>query len=331
MFFSLIGIGCIIYGLIYLCTLFFDADLELKFYEKFGKPISHLRGKVVFVTGASSGIGEHIAKSLAKNGVKLVLAARRQDELERVKRECLEISNGSLSSNDILVLVMDMVDIQFHKKHFDHAVRHFGGVDILVNNAGRSQRAMWENISMEVDKQMFDLNVFSVIHLSRVAMEHFNQRGEGHIAVTSSLAGVMGVPFSGTYTGSKYAIHGYFNCLRTEKIGKRLFVTLLCPGPTFTNFLQNCFTEKEGENYSETVQPTDKRMTGQRCGELCAIALANKQEEAWIAIQPLITFLYVAVYMPNIFKWGLRILGPETLFKLRDSRDTTVLREDKMQ
>lgn len=72
---------------------------------------------------------------------------------------------------------------------------------------GRSQRAIWDSIDLAVDKQMFDLNVFSVVNLSRVALDHFNKRGEGHIAVVSSLAGVIGVPFSGTYTGSKHAIH----------------------------------------------------------------------------------------------------------------------------
>lgn len=80
-------------------------------------------------------------------------------------------------------------------------------MDILINNAGRSQRAVWEEIDIQVDKQMFDLNVFGVISLSRIAVRHFNTRGKGCIAVTSSLAGIIGVPFSGSYTGSKHAIH----------------------------------------------------------------------------------------------------------------------------
>lgn len=102
---------------------------------------------------------------------------------------------------------MDMLDMSAHKKNFDHAVRHFGQVDILFNNAGRSQRAMWEDIEMTVDRQMFDLNVFSVVNLTRIAVRYFKERGYGHVAVTSSLAGVMGVPISGTYTATKHAIH----------------------------------------------------------------------------------------------------------------------------
>lgn len=102
---------------------------------------------------------------------------------------------------------MDVLDFDSHRKHFDHAVRHFGTVDILVNNAGRSQRALWEEIDVKVDQQMFNLNVFSTLNLSRVALKHFGAKGTGQIAVTSSVTGFIPAPYSATYTGSKHAIH----------------------------------------------------------------------------------------------------------------------------
>lgn len=105
---------------------------------------------------------------------------------------------------------MDVTDISSHKRLFDRAVYHFGTVDVLFNNAGRSQRAFWEEIDSTVDKEMFDLNVFGVVNLSRVAVNYFNKKGFGQIAVNSSIAGVLGVPFSATYTGSKHAIHVCF-------------------------------------------------------------------------------------------------------------------------
>lgn len=76
-----------------------------------------------------------------------------------------------------------------------------------MNNAGRSQRAIWENIDLQVDKNLFDLNVFSLVALSRIVYAYFQGIGHGHIVVTSSLAGIVGVPFSGSYTGSKHALH----------------------------------------------------------------------------------------------------------------------------
>ncbi|KAG5880676.1 hypothetical protein JTB14_028431 [Gonioctena quinquepunctata] len=322
MFFALIGAGVFTYGVIFtILSLISDCDLQLLFYEKFGKSPRRLKGKVVFVTGASSGIGEHIAYALAKFGVRLVLTARRNDELQRVKRMCIEISKGLLDDKDVLVIPMDMTDLDSHRKHFQHAVLHFGRVDILVNNAGRSQRATWEKIEMAVDKQMFELNVFGVVNLTRIALEHFDKVGSGHVAVVSSLAGILGVPYSGTYTASKHAIHGYFNSLRIEKMKKNIHVTLLCPGPTFSNFLAEAFTEKDGEMYNGSVQANDKRMTAERCGYLSSVALANKTSESWMAVFPLIAMTYISVYFPIVFKMGVSVLGPETLFKLRDSKN----------
>lgn len=80
-------------------------------------------------------------------------------------------------------------------------------LDVLVNNAGRSQRAYWEDIDLAVDKEMFDLNVFSVLSLSRIALQYFMKQNKGHIVVTSSLVGVKAVPYSASYTGAKHAIH----------------------------------------------------------------------------------------------------------------------------
>lgn len=85
----------------------------------------------------------------------------------------------------------------------------------MINNAGRSQRAIWENVEIEVDRQVFELNVFGVVSLSRIAVQYFNTKNKGHLVVTSSLAGVIGAPFSCSYTGSKHAIHvSVATCLR---------------------------------------------------------------------------------------------------------------------
>ncbi|XP_075228172.1 dehydrogenase/reductase SDR family member 7-like [Lycorma delicatula] len=173
-------------------------------------------------------------------------------------------------------------------------------LDIFVNNAGRSQRAVWEDIDIEVDKQMFNLNVFSVLSLSCLAIKYFNEQESGHIVVTSSIVGVVPAPFSASYTGSKYAIHGYFNSLRNEKMGSNLEVTLLCPGPVFSNFLNEAFTAAPGEKFGQKVSPTDRRMTAERCAYLSAVAIANKLDEVWIALFPLLPLCYILVNFPFI-------------------------------
>nr|CAD7404949.1 unnamed protein product [Timema cristinae] len=424
---ALVGFIVVVYWLVYIVSLFwFDCDLGLAWTEKFGKSISALAGKVVWVTGASSGIGEHLAIELARHGVKLVLSARREEELDRVRNKCLgkklegregdvtpplhkevtrtyqhylihhsgfRFTGGPipcvcvtevgklLEPTDVLTLPLDVTSYNDHQAAFDTVIQYFGKVssgvrsadywyegvllkkktesllfpwrrirtkdkvedqpcsphpsplscdrdlvlsqlDVLVNNAGRSQRCVWEEVELEVDKQMFELNVFGVIHLTRIAVRYFLEKGTGHVAVTSSIAGVQGVPFSGTYTATKHALHGYMNSLRNEKYGRNLDVTLLCPGPVFTNFLAESFTGKANEKFGKSVNPDDRRMTAERCGHLCAVALANKSSEVWMAPLPIIPLAYIFVYFPNVGKVLGHFLGAKYFLKLRDSRES---------
>lgn len=134
------------------------------------------------------------------------MSARRDEELEKVKSECL--SGSSLQPADIFVLKMDMLQIDRHQEYFDRVIKHFGQIDVLVNNAGRSQRALWQNIDLQVDRDLFDLDVFSIVNLSRIYIRHVEKYSlKGHIAVTSSTAGLIGVPNSCSYVGAKHAIH----------------------------------------------------------------------------------------------------------------------------
>lgn len=150
---------------------------------------------------------------MAKNGVKLCISARREEELNKVKEECLK-HNSSLSSNDILVQKIDLLEIDNHQNCFDNVVKHFGKVDVLVNNAGRSQRAEWGSIQLNVDRELFELDVFSIVNLTRIYLSHLKKTDtKGHIAITSSIAGLIGVPLSGSYVGAKHALHVRIVCL----------------------------------------------------------------------------------------------------------------------
>lgn len=166
-----------------------------------------LQGKVVWITGASSGIGKALAIVLAQNNVKLCISARRLAELEKVKELCLSKSQ-SLKPDDILVLPMDMLENDKHESLLSKVIEHFGQLDVLVNNAGRSQRAQFKDIALEVDREMFELDVFSVVNLSRVYVRHVEKTATtGHIAITSSSVGLTTVPNSASYTAAKHALH----------------------------------------------------------------------------------------------------------------------------
>ncbi|ODM94851.1 Dehydrogenase/reductase SDR family member 7 [Orchesella cincta] len=320
---SLVWVALILYFSICLAIMCLaDSDILTFFYSYYGKtPAEAFDDKVVWVTGSSSGIGEGLAKELAKCNAKIVLTARRKDELERVKSDCLGL-NKRLKNEDILVLPMDLTDYSSHQPAFDRVIEHFGRLDVLISNAGRSQRANWVDIELEVDKNLFELNVFSLINLNRIVLRYFLANGRGQLAVTSSVAGKIGAPFSGSYTGSKYALHGYFESLRSE-IGNKVPITMLCPGPVFSGFLKEAFTAKTGDKFGQETQATDRRMTADRCGYLSLVAIANGLDEAWTALFPVILVLYFCMYQPFIATKLMKFLSQSGIaMKLRDSRQS---------
>ncbi|XP_076757927.1 dehydrogenase/reductase SDR family member 7 [Xylocopa sonorina] len=320
---AVIGFIVVIYYLIYLILPWFlDCDLWLALHEKFGKPITSLSEKVVWITGASSGIGEHLAYVLAEAGCKLVLSARREAELERVKGNCLQ-KNLNLSSSDIEVIVLDLCDISSHEQALNHIIAKFGKLDILVNNAGRSQRALWEDIELAVDKDLFDLNVFSQIALSRLVAKYFFKVGAGHFVINSSVAGLIATSFSATYCASKSALNAYFNSFTIEKVDKNIPVTIVCPGPIQTNFLKEAYTDTLGQKYSENVVESSKnKVSAERCATLMGIAIANKLSEIWISKPLVLQLVYLQTYWPNFGKWVKNRLGPRFLQRLRDDKKT---------
>lgn len=233
--------------------------------------------------------------------MKLVLSARNLRELELAKQECLQIAKGQLKVEDVLVIPLDMLKLNYHQDCLNRVISHFRAFDILVNNAGRSQRAEWEKIDINVDRELFELDVFSVVHLSRLAVKYFDQNHiKGQLAVTSSTAGLIGAPNSGSYTGAKHALHGYFETLRNEKPG--LGINIYCPGPTRSNFLRECFVETPGHKLNGQINPESRKMTAERCAFLYAVALANNVPLAWSGIFPVNIILYLWLYHPNLSK-----------------------------
>lgn len=319
-FLATVGLLTLLYYLAYfIFASILDCDILLAVKEIFGKPVSSLRGKVVWITGASSGIGEQLAYVLAKAGCKLILSARRIAELEQVKRRCLE-ENEYLSDDDVEVHPLDLLDLDSHEKAFRHVLDKFGKLDILVNNAGRSQRADWEKIELTVDKEMFDLNVFSVLSLSRLAVKHFLQTGKGQIVINSSVAGFLPVVRSGSYCGAKHALHGYFKSLIMDHHDKHIDVTIVCPGPIQTNFLAESFTEKSGEKYGINTEVATNKVSAERCATLMGVAIANKLDEVWIAKPTALRLIYILYCFPNFGKWLVKTLGQKYLMKIRDAK-----------
>ncbi|KAG9510751.1 Histone deacetylase 6, partial [Fragariocoptes setiger] len=286
--------------------LAFDVDL----------PNDELAGKVVWITGASSGIGEYVAYELAKSGCLLALSGTDEVRLNTVRQL------GGGNEKAVLVVPFNITDFNRHKACMDKVLHRFSKIDILFNNAGRSQRASFEEIELSVDKDMFDVNVFGPIHLTRTLVNYwYNKNYSGQIAVTSSVAGITGAPFSATYCATKFALHGYFESLKVEGYPKGIRITLFCPGPVFSRLLQSAFTAKAGATVNKSHDENAKRMATDRCARLCVVAVAHKLNLSWITMQPILVFLYVERYFYELGTMVMtRMMTKEKLMTLREGK-----------
>ncbi|KAM9355552.1 dehydrogenase/reductase SDR family member 7 [Pholidichthys leucotaenia] len=291
-----------------ICFIFADADLTLLWAGLTGhRPESKLKGLVVWVTGASSGIGEELAYQLAKCGSRLVLSARREDELKRVKHSCLESSN--LEDEDILVLPLDLLERTSHEEKTKTVIQHFGHIDILINNGGRSQRSLCLETSIDVYEALMELNFLGTVSITKQVLPHMIQRGRGSIVTISSVVGLAGAPLGTGYSASKHALQGFFNSLRTELTDyPKILISMVCPGPVQSKIVDNAFTEVLNKPVA-TVGSQEHKMPTSRCVRLILGGIANGVKEMWISQQPILMFYYFWQYAPT-FAWYLtNVLG----------------------
>ena len=193
---------------------------------------TYFNNKVVWITGASSGIGEALAIELSSRGAQLILSARNTDKLEAVK--------SSLSNPDkATVIRVDMMDEEMVDKVAAQVKADYPNLFMLINNAGRSQRSNVIDTDYHVYKDLMKLNYFSVVQLTKQVLPLFYRNKEGHYITISSLAGKIGAPYRSGYAASKHALHGFFDCLRSEAWHHNVIVTMICPGFVNTPIAHN--------------------------------------------------------------------------------------------
>ena len=179
--------------------------------------------KTIWITGASSGIGEALAVNLSQMDCTLILSARRTEELERVRSRCQ-------NPEKVFIYPLDVTDFQEALQSGADVLKFNGRVDILINNAGVSQRSLVKETSFEVDKRILDINFLGTVAVTKSILPHFLEKGSGHIVTVSSVTGKYGTPYRSAYAASKHALHGFFDSLRAELEDAGIRVTLICPG-----------------------------------------------------------------------------------------------------
>ena len=232
--------------------------------------MSSIKNKVVWVTGATSGIGEALVVALATQGAKLIISARREDELKRVAENC--------KGADVFILPLDLADQSNFEKIKDEALNKFGRIDILINNGGISQRSLVKDTSVDVDRKIMEVNYIGTVALTKVVLPQFLKQGSGKFVVTTSSVGKIGTPYRSGYSASKHALHGFFDSLRAELHDDNISVLLVCPGFIKTNISIKALTER-GEKLGTMDKATAAGLTPKECArQIIEGILANKQE-----------------------------------------------------
>lgn len=195
----------------------------------------YYKDRIVWITGASSGIGAALARELSRQGSTIILSARNVKKLEEVRQTLDDPARHE-------VLPLDLTDIASLEGIAQEAVSYYGRVDFLINNGGVSQRSLAIETDIETDRKLIETNYLGPVALTKALLPSMLSLNKGHIVVISSLTGKFGTPLRSGYAASKHALHGFFDALRAEMWREGIAVTLVCPGYIKTDISINAMT-----------------------------------------------------------------------------------------
>ncbi len=255
--------------------------------------MKNLKGKVAWITGASSGIGEALACAFAKEGAFPVLSARNTEKLEQVKNKCLNFTSRCW------VQPVDLSKTGQLPKVVNTILKQTGQIDLLVCNAGRSQRSLAKETPMEIDRSIMELNFFSTVALTKLVLPQMLEKQSGHLVVISSISGKFGFPMRTAYTASKHAVQGYFEALRAELVNDNIKVTIVSPGRIKTNISLNALT-KNGQSYDKMDNGQANGMDANSCATRIIKAIKKERKEVLVGQKELL-MVYIRRFLPALF------------------------------
>lgn len=267
--------------------------------------MGRLDGKRIWITGASSGIGEALAIACRAEGAELILSARRLAELERVSRE-LEAA-GKMPA--IHLEVMDISQTDALPAQVASVTDKYGPIDVLINNAGISQRSYAAETTLEVDRKIMEVNFFGTIALTKAVLPGMIARKSGMIVVISSISGKFGFYLRSAYSASKHALHGFFESLRMELYRDGIKVMMVCPGKIKTNISLNALTADGTAHRSMD----EGQASGKSADALAARILQGifRNEEEVFFGGPEMKAVWMKRFFPRLFSKIIRKQKPE--------------------
>lgn len=247
----------------------------------------------VWITGASSGIGEACAYRYAAQGCRLILTSSSRQKLEDVADRCRQ-----KGAKDLRVLPYDLGEPDGIKLLVREAWNAFGGIDILYCNAGISQRTSVEDTPLPMVRRIMEVNFFAPVALAEAILPLMVSNGGGRIAVTTSIAGRFGFPLRCAYSASKHALYGFFETLRAENHGKGISVTIVCPGRVRTSISFNAL-DKGGKKHGVMDPGQDGGLSADKAAKKIVRAIRRRKDEVLVGRGELI-MVYIKRFFPRL-------------------------------
>jgi short-subunit dehydrogenase len=254
--------------------------------------MNYFENKIIWITGASSGIGEEMVRQAASNGAKVILSARNENAL-------IEIKNSLNHPEDHLCLMLDLEKSENFNELVAIVIAKYGRIDILVNNGGLSQRSTVSETTLAIDRRIMEINYFGNIALTKAVLPCMIRQKSGHFVVVSSISGKFGFFLRSAYSASKHALHGFYESLLLEEEVNGIKVTIVCPGKINTNISVNALN-KEGGSHGVMDHNQATGMTVEDCVRQLFNAVSKNKKEVLIGNKEILA-VKIKRFFPRLF------------------------------
>lgn len=248
--------------------------------------------KTIWITGASSGIGEACAYAFAREKANLILTATRIDRLAEVEQKCLSLGA------QCKILTFDLSNLEDMDTLTDNAFAAFGQIDIAYLNAGISQRGKTMQTDFAVDRKIMDVNFFAPVRITKRLLPKMIENGGGTIAVTSSIAGKFGFPLRSSYASSKFALYGFFETVHAEYYDENIRVVMVCPGRVRTQISFNAL-EADGTKHGRMDEGQQRGITAEKAARKIVKAIKQQKPEVLVG-GPELLMVYIKRFLPAL-------------------------------
>jgi dehydrogenase/reductase SDR family member 7B len=252
----------------------------------------YFEDKVIWITGASSGIGEALAVQLSACNTRLILSSNQDEELARVK------SSLKLKPENVYILPLDLNEPASLEGKAKEALKAFGHIDILINNGGISQRSMVMETSIETVRKIMEINFFSGVILTKCVIPSMLTRSSGHIVAVSSITGKFGFPLRSAYSASKHAIYGFYESLGAEYYEQGIRCTIICPGRVRTNISVEALGP-DGKPQNVMDRGQEKGVNPESCAKDIINGIRKNKKDVYTGGSSVV-MVYIKRYLPRL-------------------------------